>query len=135
MAGETARRQQMPRGVPRAFLLAGGAFLLFKGGMWIFAQLQGVLTPVLMSLFLAFAIEPAVNWLARRGWRRGVATGLIFVVLIIGMVGFFTLLGSLIFDQVTNIVNNFPGYVDQAVGWVNSTFGTHWSQVDIVRQL
>ncbi|MEO5878472.1 MAG: AI-2E family transporter [Streptosporangiaceae bacterium] len=128
-------RQQMPPWLPRAFLLAGATFLLFKGGLWILHQLQGLLTLILIALFLAFAIEPVVNRLARHGWRRGVATGLMFVLLLVLVVGFFTLLGSLIFDQVTNIVNNFPGYVDGAVTWINSTFGTHWSRIDIARQL
>src|SRR5438094_2061499 len=34
---------------------------------------------ILLSLFLSFAIEPAVNWLARHGWKRGLATGAVFV--------------------------------------------------------
>ena len=28
---------------------------------------------LLVALFFSFAVEPAVNWLARRGWRRGSA--------------------------------------------------------------
>ena len=41
-------------------------------------RLGGFLQMLVISLFLAFAIEPAVSWLARRGWRRGAATGLVF---------------------------------------------------------
>ena len=37
---------------------------------------------LLVSLFLAFAMEPAANFLARRGWRRGLATATVFAVLV-----------------------------------------------------
>src|ERR1700744_5110300 len=39
----------------------------------------GIFQMIVVSLFLSFAIEPAVGWLARKGWRRGAATGLIFL--------------------------------------------------------
>ncbi|HXP54356.1 MAG TPA: AI-2E family transporter [Streptosporangiaceae bacterium] len=42
-------------------------------------RLAGIFQLIVVSLFLSFAIEPAVGWLARRGWRRGAATGLIFL--------------------------------------------------------
>lgn len=35
---------------------------------------------LLISLFLAFALEPAANVLSRRGWRRGLATAAVFAL-------------------------------------------------------
>ncbi|MBK6504077.1 MAG: AI-2E family transporter [Candidatus Microthrix sp.] len=40
--------------------------------------LRDLLLMLMVALFLSFAMEPAVNWLADRGWRRGAATGLVF---------------------------------------------------------
>src|SRR6266480_7751659 len=34
-------------------------------------RLAGFLQIIVISLFLSFAIEPAVDYLAKRGWRRG----------------------------------------------------------------
>jgi predicted PurR-regulated permease PerM len=34
-------------------------------------RLRSLLVMLLISLFLAFALEPAANLLARRGWGRG----------------------------------------------------------------
>jgi predicted PurR-regulated permease PerM len=45
-------------------------------------RLAGFLQIIVISLFLSFAIEPAVGYLARRGWRRGVATGLVFLAVL-----------------------------------------------------
>ncbi|HET9249174.1 MAG TPA: AI-2E family transporter [Actinomycetota bacterium] len=42
---------------------------------------------IIVAFFLSLALEPAVNWFARRGWRRGVATGL--VMLIFAAIGVF----------------------------------------------
>src|SRR5690242_6613313 len=67
--------RRMPLWLPRAFALAGVITLAFLALLWLLARLRGLLLLVLVSLFLAFAIEPAVNRLAARGWRRGAATG------------------------------------------------------------
>jgi hypothetical protein len=55
---------------------------------------------ILMScpLFLSFALEPAVDWLAQR-WRRGSATGLVLAVLFVGTVLFLGA-GKLVVDSV-----------------------------------
>ncbi|QBS41725.1 AI-2E family transporter [Nocardia sp. CS682] len=117
----------------RAFLLAAATVAGLFAGFWALTRLQGLLTILLVSLFLAFAIEPAVNWLARRGMKRGLATGVVFLVLIAVVVGFFWTLGSLLIDQVTALVNNAPQYADQGIDWINHTFKTNLSGTDIER--
>ncbi|MBF6545911.1 AI-2E family transporter [Nocardia brasiliensis] len=115
----------------RAFLLAAATVAGLFAGFWALTRLQGLLTIVLVSLFLAFAIEPAVNWLARRGMKRGLATAVVFLVLISVVVAFFWTLGSLLIDQITTLVNNAPEYADQGIDWVNRTFHTHISGTDL----
>jgi hypothetical protein len=51
---------------------------------------------LVISLFLALALEPAANVLARRGWRRGLATATVFAVLVVGVVVFVVALGALL---------------------------------------
>lgn len=125
----------MPPWLPKAFVLAASTVLLFAGGLWLLAKLKGLLLLLLTSLFLAFAIEPAVNWLADRGWRRGLATGLMFLVLAVLAGVFFGVLGSLLVAQSTNLINGFPGYVDQLIDWVNGTFGTRLSKDTLFSKL
>jgi predicted PurR-regulated permease PerM len=117
----------------RAFLLAAATVAGLVGGFWVLMRLQGLLTVLLVSLFLAFAIEPAVNWLAARGMRRGLATGLVFLGLTVVIVALAWTLGALLVDQVTTLVKNAPSYADKAVTWVNHTFKTDLSGTDIGR--
>ena len=72
-----------PRWIPRAVLYAAigvGGFLVAK---YLVVKLADLLIILLVSLFMSFAIEPAVDWMADRGWRRGAATGLVFVILLL----------------------------------------------------
>ncbi|WP_433712043.1 AI-2E family transporter [Nocardia sp. CA-084685] len=119
----------------RAFLLAAATVAGLVCGFWILQKLQGFLLVLLVSLFLAFAIEPAVNWLAARGVRRGLATGLVFLVLTVGTVAFVWTLGALLVDQVTTLVENAPANADQAVDWVNRNFETDLSGNDLRKYL
>ena len=63
-----------PRDV--VFLLAGAAVLSIA--FWLVVRLRSLLVMLLISLFLTFALEPAANLLARRGWRRGLATATVY---------------------------------------------------------
>ncbi|WP_327094101.1 AI-2E family transporter [Nocardia vinacea] len=119
----------------RAFLLAAATVAGLVCGFWILQKLQGFILVLLVSLFLAFAIEPAVNWLAARGVRRGLATGVVFVVLAVGTAAFVWTLGALLVDQVTTLVKNAPEHADQAVDWVNRTFKADLSSSDIQKYL
>lgn len=98
----------MPPWLPKAFVLAGAVVLAFMAGLWLLERLRELLLLLLISLFLAFAIEPAVNWLARRGWRRGLATGAMFLVIGLLLAGFLGGIGSLLATQTTNLIDGFP---------------------------
>ncbi|MFD8385572.1 AI-2E family transporter [Streptomyces sp. NPDC059679] len=121
----------MPRWLPRAMVLALALVACYRLATWAFDQLTGLLLNILIAFFLALAIEPAVDRMAARGVRRGVATGLVFLGILIGVAGFFTLLGSMLADQIMTMVEDFPKYLDQLVIWVNETFHTELSRVEI----
>ena len=80
----------------------------FQLGSWAFHQLTGLLINILIAFFLALAIEPAVSWMAARGMRRGLATFLVFLGVLIVVAGFVTLLGSMLAGQIIKMVEGFP---------------------------
>lgn len=114
----------MPRWLPRALVLA----LVLLGGFqllsWAFHQTLGLLLNILIAFFLALAMEPAVDRLASRGMRRGLATALVFLALLVASAGFLAALGSVFADQISRIIDNLPAYVVDVVRWVNGTFHT-----------
>ncbi|MYS19014.1 Predicted PurR-regulated permease PerM [Streptomyces sp. DvalAA-14] len=114
----------MPRWLHRAFLLALALVACFEFAHWVFDRLVGLLVNVLVSFFAAVAIEPAVAWMARRGMRRGLATGLVMLAVAVAGGGFLLAVGSLLVDQVTSIGHNLPADVNKVVVWVNRNFHT-----------
>ncbi|HEX2314292.1 MAG TPA: AI-2E family transporter [Thermomonospora sp.] len=126
---------QMPPWLPRAFTLAAVTVLAFLAGLWLLARLKGLLVLLLLSLFLALAIEPAVNRLAARGWRRGPATGAVFLLLAVLAALFFGVLGSLLVGQASTLLHGIPGYADTVIRWINDTFGTRLSQDTLLDRL
>ena len=70
-------------GCRRRIALFWLGFILVDLVEGLLVALRTLLIALLVSLFLSFAIEPAVNALARRGWRRGAATGLVFLVILL----------------------------------------------------
>ncbi|MFE3002538.1 AI-2E family transporter [Nocardia sp. NPDC059246] len=121
----------IPAWLPRAYLLAAATVAGIVITFWGLMRLRGLLTVLVVSLFLAFAIEPAVNWLAARGWRRGAATLAVFVVVTVVLVGFVWTMGELVVGQVTTLIENLPHDTQSAVTWINDTFHTHLSVTDI----
>ena len=101
-------RPRPPRWLPRALIELGLAVAAFLTIQALFVKLSSLLVTLLVSLFLSFAIEPAVNHLADRGWRRGRATIACFVLLF-GVGGvFLTVMVSLVVSQVADLVEQAP---------------------------
>lgn len=115
----------MPRWLPRALVLALALVACYQFAHWAFDRLIGLLVNILISFFCALAMEPAVDWMARRRMRRGLATALVLLVLLVAAALFVLALGSLVVDQISTIVRNLPQYVDDVVVWLNKTFHTH----------
>ncbi|MBT2383819.1 AI-2E family transporter [Streptomyces sp. ISL-11] len=125
----------MPRWLPRAMVVALALFAAFQLASWAFHQLIGLLINILIAFFLALAVEPAVDRMAARGVRRGPATGLVFLAVTVVAAGFFTLLGSMLADQIVTMVENFPSYLDAVIRWINRTFRTRLSRLEIQQSL
>lgn len=75
-------------------------------------RLRSILVLLLLSLFLSFAIEPAVQWLQQRGLRRGVGTGLVFLGAIGLATGFVVAVSGLVSDQVRAFADAAPRLLD-----------------------
>ena len=78
--------------------------------IWLARQ---ILSWILIAIFLALALNPAVEWFQRRGVRhRGVAAALTYLVTLSAL----TMIGALfiptLVDQVNQFVDSIPRYVD-----------------------
>lgn len=117
-------RDVMPGWVPRAiFLFLAGVAGLYTL-QWVILELQGFLLIVLVSLFLSFALEPAVDWLSNRGLRRGLATGLVMLGVTVAMLAFIGVLGQALFTQVSEFAEDLPDRLESIEKEINERFDT-----------
>ncbi len=115
----------MPPWVPR--LLRQIAILIVLGlvAYNLFTALRGFLVLLLISVFLAIALEPAVGFLAKRGWRRGMATAVIFAIVTVLGVLLTALMVPLVADQVRKLINRAPSYIEQLSSFL-ANFGIEY---------
>lgn len=109
-----------------ALVLLGVAAVL-----WFAFLLRNVLFMVFVSLFLAIALEPAVHFLVKRGWRRGAATGVVFVVVVLLIALFFWALAPLFVRQIEELINAIPGLVESTLLFLQDTFGFEFANLEV----
>ena len=145
MSDEPPRDSRKPAGVQ---LLAFEPRLLSKSVLIIFVMFLGLLIVqaafeavghflfiLLLAFLSAIAMEPIVRRLATRGWRRGLATGTVMLLLFLVTLLFSLVFGGLFAQQVASLIENFPTAVTSTVTWVNDTFHTTLNSSTIVAQL
>ncbi len=101
------------------FFGATGALLAL--GLWnLVGRLTTTLTLLVVSIFLALALNPLVDALVARGIRRPAAVGVVFA----GLLVVFGLIAALVIPPVvvqgTELAQEAPGYVENVLGsrWV-----------------
>ena len=84
---------------------------------------------------LSLAMEPMVQWLIKRGIKRGVASAIVLFGMMIASLGIAALLGQLFVAQAQQLRDAFPTAVSEAVRWVNETFDTSFNVNQIYANL
>ncbi len=97
---------------PRTVASVAGLLLGIALAVWIVWIARHVLTWVLVSLFLAMALNPAVERLERRGLRRGTAAGLVYAAAFLAFAALAAALVPTMVRQVDDLVQATPGYVE-----------------------
>jgi len=89
-------------------VIAPVAAVAIVATLYFLSAIAGILRIILVSQFIALALEPGVNWLARRGWRRGVATGaLMGGIAIVGIVVLLSIIPRLI-SELADLLAELP---------------------------
>ena len=101
---------------------------------WLLSKLQSLLVILLVSLFLSFAIEPAVNWMEARGIRRGVGTAITFLAILTAVAVFSFFMGRLFIDQMLALIERMPDYIEQVQNWANRTFDLELDAAELIAE-
>jgi predicted PurR-regulated permease PerM len=74
---------------------------------------RSILVLVIISIFIAVSLDPAVRWLVRRGMKRSVAVGVIFLAVFGLLAGFLAAVIPPLVREGTGLFQNLPGYVER----------------------
>ena len=132
---DMSTRTRMPRWVWKAVLIFWVGWLVAIRVDTVVERLYGLLTLLLVSMFLALAIEPGVNRLAKRGWRRGTATAVFVLGVIIGFLVFIVAIAALVGQQIADLLQNSEEYVTRFVDFANDTFGFNIDASNVIAEI
>ena len=110
-------------------------FLLTFVARHVFHRLASLLILLLVSLFLALAVEPGVNRLAVRGWRRGRATISILFGVLLSFLVFLVAIGTLVGTQVAELLSDSNVYIEDTVEFLNDTFDTQIDPQSVIDEV
>lgn len=88
---------------------------LLAAALYVFFTLvQDLVTPTIISVFLAFVLNPAVDFFERKGLSRIFAAVLLYIVLVACLFVLGFLLKNVLATQVQHLKDNLPSYKKKA---------------------
>ena len=124
-----------PTFLRRSVLVILVGILLFQILEWSALRLAGFLFNVLLAWLLAISFDPLVSGLAKRGLPRALATAIVAVGVIAGIVIFLVLFGGALASQATALVLSVPFLIVDVVSWLNGTFDARIDPAEITSNL
>jgi len=109
---------KVPRWVIKAIALFWVGWAVTYVGTGMIRNLRSLIVVLLISLFLSFAIEPAVNRLESWGIRRGLGVWIVYLGLLVAITAFSAAIGTALASQIDSFIDEAPGYVDDMESWL-----------------
>ena len=107
-----AERERVVHFRPRTVLVVAGVLLAVAAVLEILWIARHVVSWIVIALFFALALNPAVDRLERRfGGRRGLATSVVFLLAIALIAGIGVLFIPTLVDQVSGFARKVPDYL------------------------
>ncbi|MEN9821818.1 MAG: hypothetical protein RLZ04_244 [Actinomycetota bacterium] len=97
--------------------------------------LYGLFVLLLLSLFLSLAIEPGVNRLERRGWKRGSATLLFLLGTLVIVILFLVAISAQVGQQLADLLSDSEKYVTRTVNFLNDNLGTRIDPSAVITEI
>lgn len=123
MEGVPTRQDGMPPWIARLLALVVVTVLGTLALVWALGRLRSLLLALLLSFFISFALEPGVTFLARRGWRRGLATGVVFSLALLAGFLFVAVTLPPLVVELDSLASNVPDWLRAGSEFVSERFG------------
>jgi predicted PurR-regulated permease PerM len=110
-------KQQNQWSNPTRYLAFGVLFVLIAIGLF---YIRTILEPLIIAAFIAYLINPAVNYLtSRTHFSRNGAVNLVYFVTLAVLVGTPPTITSLFFDELTQVATDTSNIFDKLIAWLN----------------
>ncbi len=99
--------------------------VLVVSASYLVAQLKEILIPVVISLLLAYLLDPMIDWFEAKGVSRTLAIVILLLGIMVALAAVVLLLIPLLGSEVASFANRVPQFVarikSQAIPWVEHT--------------
>lgn len=116
-------RKRPPEWLSRGVVVILAVLLGAAVVLWVLYQVRSILYILFLSIFVAVALEPAVQALVNRGWKRRTATLVVFLLAALLLFGFLGALTPVLITQASNLIESLPGYLESMSGFFDRYFG------------
>jgi predicted PurR-regulated permease PerM len=101
------------RSNPFVFGFFAALGVLVAWGLWnALGQAKSVLILLIVSMFIAVGLNPLVEWFMRRGLKRGLAVGVVFLLVLLAFAGVGFAIVPVVTDQISTLIKNAPDWLD-----------------------
>ena len=107
----TSNVERPPAWLPRAVVWIVAVLAAAGLAIWMLFRLRTLVYITFIALFLAVALEPAVQRLTKRGWKRRTATALVFTIAVVLGLGFLGAVIPIFVTQAAELIENMPAYL------------------------
>ncbi|MGH8924924.1 MAG: AI-2E family transporter [Acidimicrobiia bacterium] len=123
-------RQRPPEWLPRGVVVILAVLVSATIVLWVLYQVRSILYILFLSIFVAIALEPAVQALVKRGWKRRTATLVVFLLSLVLFGGFVGSLVPVLVTQASNLIARVPEYL-AALSTFTERFGLELDTPDL----
>jgi predicted PurR-regulated permease PerM len=101
------------RSNPFVFGFCAALGVLVAWGLWhALGQAKSVLILLIVSMFIAVGLNPLVEWFMRRGLKRGLSVGVVFLLVVLAVVGVGFAIVPVVTEQINGLIDNAPQWLD-----------------------
>ncbi|GAB3951502.1 AI-2E family transporter [Kribbella albertanoniae] len=101
------------RSNPFVFGFFAALGVLVAWGLWnALGHARSVLILLVVSMFIAVGLNPLVEWFMRRGLKRGLSVGAVFLIMILAVAGVGFAIVPVVTDQIDGLITNAPQWLD-----------------------
>ncbi|MGH8958554.1 MAG: AI-2E family transporter [Acidimicrobiia bacterium] len=104
-------RKRPPEWLPRGVAVIVAVVVAATIVLLVLYQVRSILYILFLSVFVAIALEPAVQALVTRGWKRRTATLVVFLLSLVLFAGFVGSLVPVLVTQASNLIERVPDYL------------------------